>query len=184
MVLFIVIFCLLVAIGFAVASGIADFKSMNIPNIYSLGIMLAFIPAFAVDALTGEGVEYFASWSSHLIAGAGVFGATFVLFSMGKIGAGDSKLASALALWTGAMGLAPMLFYMAITGAFLAIATKIMNKKTLIANPKPESWIGKAQGGYGGVPYGIAIALGAIIAFYQLGYFSPEKLAILAGVNN
>lgn len=184
MILFIIVFCLLIALGFAIAAGIADFKTMNIPNTYCLGILLAFIPAYAVDAFTGNGVEFFAGWASHLIAAAGMFALTFLLFSLRMIGAGDSKLISALALWTGVMGLIPLLFYMAISGAFLGIMTKILNKKTLFKNSKPDSWIAKAQEGHGGVPYGVAIALGAIIAFYQVGYFSPEKLAILAGGSN
>jgi prepilin peptidase CpaA len=184
MILFIVVFCMLIAIGFAVAAGVADFKTMNIPNIYCLGIVLAFLPAFATDALTGDGMEFFASWKSHLMAGIGMFGVTFLLFSLGMIGAGDSKLISALALWVGVPGLPAFLFYMAVTGAVLGVATKVMNKRVLVATAPEGSWVAKAQGGFGGVPYGIAIALGAIIAFYQLGYFSPEKLAMLAGVSD
>jgi len=59
--------------------------------------------------------------------------------------------------------------------------TKLMNKKKLVEAPAEGSWIAKSQAGHMGVPYGIAILFGAIIAFYQLGYFSPEKLALLAG---
>jgi prepilin peptidase CpaA len=184
MILFVIVFCLLVAIGFAIASGIADFKTMNIPNTYCLGIVLAFIPAFGVDAFTGNGVEFFAAWQSHVIAFAGMFALSFILFSLRMIGAGDSKLITALALWTGVMGLIPMFFYMAMTGALLGITTKVLNKKPYFKDPKPGSWIAKSQEGHGGVPYGVAIAFGAIIAFYQLGYFSPEKLAILAGISN
>jgi prepilin peptidase CpaA len=184
MILFIIVFCLLVATGFAIASGIADFKALNIPNIYSLGIILAFIPAFATDALSGEGMEFFASWKSHLIAGLAMFAITFVLFSLRMIGAGDSKLATALALWMGLHGLPAFLFYMSITGALLGIGTKIMNGRVLVPNAPEGSWIGRAQSGKGGVPYGIALALGAINAYYQLWYFSPEKLAKLACVPN
>jgi prepilin peptidase CpaA len=179
MILFIVVFCVLIALGFGVAAGIADFKSMNIPN--SLSILLAFIPAYAADAFTGQGLEYFAGWQSHLIAVLAVFAVTFILFGLKLIGAGDSKLCSAYALWVALPGLAPFLFYMTVIGAVLAIATKIMNKRVIIAQPAEGSWIAKAQGGFAGVPYGIAITLGATIAFYQLGYFSPEKLALLAG---
>ena len=97
------------------------------------------------------------------------------------IGAGDSKLASAVALWVGMSGMAPFLFYMAIVGALLGLMTKLMNTKVLVAAPKEGGWIAQSQAGRLGVPYGIAICVGAIIAFYQLGFFSPEKLALLAG---
>ncbi len=182
MVLFLVVFCLLVAIGFGAASAISDFKSMTIPNVYALGIVLAFIPAFAADAfLAPDGVVFFSVLKSHIAAAVVVFIITFILFSARVIGAGDSKLCSAFALWVGLQGLAAFLFYMAIVGALLGIATKIMIHKKLVEAPASGSWIEKAQSGQAGVPYGIAILLGALVAFYQLGYFSPEKLALLAG---
>ncbi len=181
MILFLVVFCMLVAVGFGIAAAISDFRSMTIPNIYAAGIVLAFVPAFAADALSGNGMEFFSTWQSHVIAGVAVFALTFVLFCLRVIGAGDSKLCSAFALWTGLSGLAAFLFYMAVTGALLGLATKIMHKKQLVENPKEGSWIDKSQKGGGGVPYGIAICLGVIVAFYQLGFFSPEKLALLAG---
>ena len=181
MILFLVVFCMLVAIGFGIAAAISDFKSMTIPNMYAAFIVLAFVPAYAADALTGAGPELFASWKSHLIAGVLVFIITFVLFTARLIGAGDSKLCSAFALWVGMSGLASFLFYMAIIGAVLGLATKVMNKKILVQSPKEGGWIAKSQAGQMGVPYGIAICVGVMIAFYQLGYFSPEKLALLAG---
>jgi prepilin peptidase CpaA len=182
MILFLVVFCMLVALGFGIASGVSDFKSMTIPNIYAAGVLLAFIPAFAADIFTGAGMEFFASWKSHVIAMVLMFAVTFVLFSVKLIGAGDSKLITAFSLWVGLSGLAAFLFYMAVLGAMLGIATKIMNKKTLVQSPKEGGWIAKSQAGATGVPYGIAIAFGALIAFWQLGYLLPEKLALLTGV--
>ena len=181
MVLFLVVFGMLVAIGFLVAAAISDFRSMTIPNIYAGGIVLAFIPAYLADALSGAGMEFFFGWQSHLIAALAVFAISFLLFSLRILGAGDSKLATAVALWAGLSGLPSFLSYMAIIGAVLAVATKLMNTKPLVAAPKEGSWIAQSQAGRLGVPYGIAICCGAIIAFYQLGYFSPEKLALLAG---
>lgn len=177
MILFLVVFCVLIALGFTLASAISDFKSMTIPNIYAGGIVLAFIPAFAADYFTGVGMEFFAALSSHLIAGGLVFALTLLLFAARVMGAGDSKLCSALALWVGLSGLAAFIFYMALVGALLAVATKIMNKKLLFPNAAEGSWIALSQKGAGGVPYGIAILCGAVIAFYQLGYFSVGTLA-------
>lgn len=180
MILFLVVFCVLVALGFAVASAISDFKSMTIPNVYAGGIVLAFIPAYAADYLSGAGMEFFAAPASHLIAALVVFIITLFLFAARVMGAGDSKLCSALALWVGISGLAAFIFYMAVAGALLAVATKIMNKRKVCEAPKEGGWIDQAQRGLAGVPYGIAICLGALIAFYQLGYFSPDTLGALA----
>jgi prepilin peptidase CpaA len=181
MILFLVVFCVLIAVGFSMASAISDFRSMTIPNIYSALIILAFVPAYAADFFSGHGMEYFADWSSHALAAILVFAITFVLFVLKVMGAGDSKLCSALALWVGVAGLPAFLFYMAVTGAVLGIITKILNKKPLVSAPLEGSWIDKSQKGQGGVPYGIAICVGAIVAFYMQGYFSPETFAALAG---
>ena len=140
-----------------------------------------FVPAYLADALTGNGMEFFAPWKSHLLAGVIMFVLTFLLFTAKVIGAGDSKLCSAFALWVGVSGLASYLFYMAILGALLGIATKLLQGRQLVPAAKEGSWIAKSQSGGNGVPYGIAICFGAIVAFYALGYFSPEKLALLAG---
>lgn len=181
MILFLIVFCMVVALGFGIASAVSDFRSMTIPNLYAGCIVLAFIPAYLADAFTGNGLEFFGPWTSHVIAGAVMFVITFLLFMARVIGAGDSKLCSAFALWTGLSGLAPYLFYMAILGAVLGIATKILGSRQLVAAPREGSWIAKSQAGEMGVPYGIAICFGAIVAFYVMGYFSPEKLALLAG---
>jgi len=179
MILFLVVFCMLVTIGFSIAAAVSDFRSMTIPNIYSGLIVLAFIPAFFADYFTGQGEEFFAPWTSHLLSAVLVFAITFVLFLFKIMGAGDSKLCSALALWTGVSGLPVLLFYMAVLGAVLGLITKVLNKKMVFANAKEGSWIYKSQKGQMGVPYGIAICFGAIIAFYQLGYFSPDKILLL-----
>lgn len=181
MILFVIVFCLMVAIGFGIASAISDFRSMTIPNLYAGLIVLAFIPAYLADHFTGNGLEFFASWKAHGLAAAIMFVITFILFTLKVIGAGDSKLCSAFALWTGLNGLIPYLFYMAILGALLGVATKILAARKPFAAPKEGSWIAKSQEGQMGVPYGIAICFGAIVAFCVLGYFSPEKLALLAG---
>ena len=105
MLVFIVIFAVIVALGFGVASAWSDFKGFTISNIYSLGVILAFVPAFLAVFLLAPDVVYFASWKSHLLAAAGVFAITFVLFTTNMIGAGDSKLCTAYALWVGLLGL-------------------------------------------------------------------------------
>ncbi len=182
MILFLVVFSVLVAAGFAIASAISDFKTMTIPNAYAAGIIIAFVPAYAADALGGgPGLAFFAAWQSHVIAAVVVFALTFGLFFLGAIGAGDSKFAAAVALWVALPGLAPFLFYMALTGAVLALVTKALNKKVWCPNAPEGSWVARAQGGHKGLPYGIAICVGAIIAFIELGYFSPDRLALFAG---
>jgi prepilin peptidase CpaA len=178
--LFIIAFCVIVAIGFGFAAAHSDFRAMTIPNIYAGGIMLAFIPAYAVDFFGApEGLLFFSLWSSHLLAAGIVFVITFILFTAKAIGAGDSKLCTAFALWTGLSSLGPYLFYMAIAGLVLGLSTKYIAHKKPFPAAVAGSWIGNAQEGKLGVPYGIAIAFGAVIALLDMGFFSPERLSAL-----
>lgn len=181
MLLFVVIFCVVVALGFCLAAAWSDWSGMTIPNVYPAGIIVTFIIAYAAVHFLAPDAHYFSDLKSHGLALALVFGATFVLFSLRMIGAGDSKLAAAVAVWTGFKGMMPFLFFMGIAGGVLGVAALIIRKSQPFKNAKPDSWLDKIQKGESAVPYGIAIAVGAIIAFYQIGYFDADALSILTG---
>ena len=170
MIFFVVVICVLAALGFGLASAWSDFKGFTIPNIYSLGVVLSFVLAFVCVSIFGPETGYFSTWQSHLIAGLGTFVITLILFAVGVIGAGDSKLISAFALWVGLQNIMGFMFYMALFGGILGILTLIMKKKTVFPNAKAGSWIERAQSGESAVPYGIAIAFGSIVGFYHAGY--------------
>lgn len=180
MLVFIVIFSVIVAIGFGLASAWSDFKGFTISNAYSLGVIIAFIPAFLAVLLLAPDAGYFASWKSHLLAAAVVFAVTFVLFTLKLIGAGDSKLCTAYALWLGVLGVPAFLFYMTLMGGVLGLMTLLMRRWKPFREPAEGGWIARAQAGASDVPYGIAIVAGAVIGFIQCGYFDPASLAALA----
>lgn len=177
--LFILVFCALIALGFGGAAAWSDYTRMNIPNLYSIAIILSFIPAFAAMKFFAPDVTYFGNWQSHLITFVAVFAVTYVLFLLKFIGGGDSKLITAYALWTGFQGLMPFLFFMALIGGVLGLITLLLGKVKLVKKPKRGSWVAKAQNGKREVPYGIAIFTGAIIAFWQINYLEPETLISL-----
>lgn len=181
MVLFIVIFCVVVALGFAAAAAWSDWSGMVIPNSYSVGIIVSFIVAYGAFYFLAPESGYFMGIKAHGIALIIVFAITFILFSLRMLGAGDSKLAAAIALWTGFKGLMPFLFFMGIVGGILGLIALYLKKNKPIANPKEGSWFDRVQKGESAVPYGIAIAVGAVVAFFDMGYFDPEKLQLLAG---
>lgn len=180
MLVFIVIFSVIVALGFGLASAWSDFKGFTISNVYAIGVILAFVPAFLAVMLMAPETAYFASWQSHLLAAGGTFAVTFILFSTHMIGAGDSKLCTAYALWVGLMGLPSFLFFMTVCGGLLGLVTLALRKWKPVKTPAPGSWFDRAQNGASEVPYGIAIVAGALIAFIQNGYFDLAALAALA----
>jgi prepilin peptidase CpaA len=180
MLVFIVIFCVIVALGFSLAAAWTDWGGLVIPNIYPAGILLSFVLAYAATFFLAPEAEYFESVKSHALSFGFIFVVTFLLFTFRMIGAGDSKMLSAVAIWTGFKGMLALLFWMGIAGGVLALFALYVKKRTPFASVKEGSWIDRVQKGESAVPYGIAIAVGAVTAFYQVGYFSPESLQMLA----
>ncbi len=181
MILFLIVFCLLIALGFGVAAAVSDLRGLLIPNAYSAGIVLAFIPAYIVFLIFAKDSGFFEGWGSHLGAFAIVFAVSFLLFSFNMFGAGDSKLATAYALWAGMGGLSAFIFYMALVGGLLGVVTLLLRKHKPFKNAKDGTWIARAQAGENAVPYGVAISAGALASFVWLGYFTPDNLQLLTG---
>lgn len=174
--LFTIVFCAIVALGFGAAAAWSDFSRLTIPNVYVLSIAIAFVPAFAAAKIFASETSFFSAWTSHLIAGFAVFAVTYVLFYFRVIGGGDAKLLTVYGLWAGLSGLMPLFFYMALIGGCLALSTIALGKWKPIDGPAKGSWIERAQSGAQEVPYGIAIFVGAIVAFYEIGYLQPGEL--------
>ena len=106
-----------------------------------------------------------------LAAGVIAFAVTFGLYSAGLVGAGDSKLFSAVALFAGLGGLGFFALATALAGGAVALAG-------LVARPTRAMVMVKmrGQGDFGrGVPYGVAIALGGAVVVWGglLGFGLP-----------
>lgn len=181
MVLFIILFCLIVALGLGLAAALSDWRGLIIPNIYPAGILLAFVPAYAAFWFFAQGSDVFEGILSHLAGFGLVFLGSFALFSFNMFGAGDSKLCSAFAIWVGLKGLSAFIFYMAVIGGVLGLVTIMLKRHKPFPAAREGTWIARAQAGENSVPYGIAITGGALIAFVWLGFFSVDTLLALAG---
>jgi len=175
-ILFILVFCALIALGFGGAAAWSDYTRMTIPNLYSIAIIAAFVPAFIGVKFLAPEIDYFSSFQDHLITFLVVFAFTYLLFFLKFIGGGDSKLITAYALWTGFQGIMPFLFFMALVGGILGLITIGLERSKPFKSPEKDSWIFKAQKGAKQVPYGIAIFIGAVITFWQVGYLQPDTL--------
>lgn len=168
---------LFIALGTGVLAGLSDWRSMTIPNIYSGVIMGAFFAAYALLWMFGR-ADVFGPLFSHLLSGGIFFVLTVVLFALRSIGAADSKLGTAFAFWVGMQGFAAYLFYTVMAGGVLALAALYMKKNKPFKDPPAGSWPAQVQEGKSKVPYGIAIAFGALVSFVQLGYLGPERLSV------
>jgi prepilin peptidase CpaA len=168
--------CLFMSIAVGVLAGWSDIRGMVIPNIYSGIIIGLFLIAFAVLALGGR-ADIFAPFWTHLVSAFLMFVLSAGLFAAGILGAADSKLGTAFALWVGIKGLAALFLYMTLAGGLLGLVALGLKKWKPLPHAPAGSWPARVQAGESKVPYGVAIVFGALIAFYHSGYFDPSVLA-------
>lgn len=165
---------LTVALAALAVAALTDVQEYRIPNMTVLCLAVAFIPFAAV-----QGSWSFALWA--LAAGGAVFAACAGLFALRKIGGGDAKLISAMALWTQFSAMPRFFVVMALAGGVLAavfvvkvrLARRTASASTDATAVAAEKSIRKER-----VPYGVAIAV-AGFDFFLFAKISP--LAALIG---
>lgn len=140
-----------------------DVATMTIPNRISIAL---------------AGLFFVAAWFTHLslldtALHAGVGAAALVLmivaFALGWLGGGDAKLIAAASLWIGPAAAAPFVLFTAVAGGALALA--LMGARFYgapLVTRGPE-WLKRLLTPKGAIPYGVAIAVGAIAAFPNAG---------------
>jgi len=143
-----------------IAAALRDATSYTIPNWISLALVAAFpVVALAVGLPLGAIGMNVAVGAAALVAGMG-------MFALGWIGGGDAKLFAAAGLW---LGWPAALSYLAVTG--LAGAAPAGPPRALRSThvrpfvPTGPAWFARLAEPGENVPYGVAIALGALMAF-------------------
>jgi prepilin peptidase CpaA len=144
-------------LGMAYAAAF-DLLTMRIPNAVSLGIAAAFL---VVAPIAGLPVQ---EMLMHLLVGAAVLIAGMILFSLRYVGGGDAKLLAAASLWIGHEQLLPFLFYVTIFGGALALLLLAYRQTPAGALPLP-TWAVRLHNPSEGMPYGLAIAAGALVVY-------------------
>ncbi len=156
---------LLLALTFPALVIVAAFKdatSFTIPNWISLALIAAFAPAALVSGQPLEAI------GAHLGVGAAALVAGMVMFAFRWIGGGDAKLFAAAGLWLGWPAALPFVAVTAVAGGGLAVmllALRSMWLRRYAANG--PAWVARLATPEEAVPYGLAIAVGALTAFPQ-----------------
>jgi prepilin peptidase CpaA len=152
----------LVYAAISVACGISDLLTYRIPNLF----VILLIAGFAGTALQHRNSV---DWVSHLGSFVVILGVCATFYALGKMGAGDVKLLAALALWSGAYGLIPLLFWVSLCGliAMGAIVlarhfVPLLQVAALRTRPLPRL-LTKGEV----IPFGLGIGAGAIIASFS-----------------
>ncbi|PHY18348.1 prepilin peptidase [Caulobacter sp. BP25] len=160
------ILLLLVFPALAIVGALKDLTSYTIPNWVSLALVAAFVPAALVSGAPLGGVGL------CLAAGFGALVLGMGMFAAGWIGGGDGKLLAACALWMGWPAVLPFLLYTALAGGALTFAILALRSgwvAPIVAGG--PAWVRRLGQQGGALPYGVAIAAGALIAF-------PEALLV------
>jgi prepilin peptidase CpaA len=137
----------------------SDFFTMTISNRITLILVAGFV-ALAV----GTGMPV-AEMLDHAGAGGLVLAVTFAFFLFGWIGGGDAKLAAATALWLGWTHLLDYLLYASIFGGVLTFGLIEFRKFSMPRMLIGKVWAERLHQPGGGVPYGIALAVAALVVY-------------------
>ena len=154
---------LLLALGLlpllVIVAAVSDLTTMTIPNWISAAQIIGFfpvalllgLPVMAVATHVGVGVV-------ALLIGMG-------LFAVRALGGGDAKLMAAVMLWLGASAALPFVVWTAIAGgAFSLVLLLARSQMPILADVGP-GFSRRLFQPKGDIPYGVAIAIGALMAF-------------------
>lgn|SRR5512143_485442 len=140
------------------AAAVSDVISYRIPNMLVLSLAAVFIVWAALNYAQTAWLSHFGAALLCLVAG-------FALYQFRQMGAGDVKLLTAVALWAGLNGLIALLLFMSLSG--LLVLPLILFARWLVARAQARNawkWtVPRVLTKREGVPYGVAIALGAIV---------------------
>lgn len=147
----IILLCLAVLTVALLAAGWSDLARYLIPNSLCAAVavsgLVAILMTGGFDILPRQaGIAL-----AVLVAGA-------ALFFLRLWGAGDAKLLAALALWAPPSGLVALMFWTAMSGGLLALLI-LLARRIFPGNPWGLEVLRKDRG----VPYGIAIGIGAMV---------------------
>jgi prepilin peptidase CpaA len=157
--------------AFAAAS---DLFTMTISNRVSLALVAGFL---MLALLSGMGLH---DMLSHIGAGAAVLVIAFACFTMGWVGGGDAKVAAGAALWFGFGHLMSYLVYASLFGGALTLLLLQFRQWPLPYSLAGQAWLLKLHAKESGIPYGIALAIGALMIYPDTEWIRAVDLAHFA----
>ena len=155
-------------------AAVSDLFTMTISNRVSLALMAGFL---VLALLGGMG---FHDILSHLGAGASVLTVAFACFSFGWIGGGDAKVAAAAALWFGFGHLMDYLICASLFGGALTLLLLQFRQWPLPYPFAGQAWLSRLHAKDSGIPYGVALAIGALMIYPETDWMKAVDLAHFA----
>jgi prepilin peptidase CpaA len=155
-------FTVLAFVGLLIVAAASDWRSMTIPNRYSLALAALF-PSYVIAS--GADID----WPLHLVFAGGSFVFGFALFALRLCGGGDVKLFAAVALWAGPALFFPLVLLTTVSGGLMAMMLWVhhrFHRAGIAANflfVKSDEAFAKQP-----MPYAVAITAGGLFVASQL----------------
>jgi prepilin peptidase CpaA len=143
-----------VFVGSLIAATITDIVWLRIPNWIPACIAVLFLVAAMAEPRS------LSWWGSHLGAGGIVLLVGIGVFAWGKIGGGDVKLLTGVALWFGLAQLPALLLAIGVVGGVVSIACVVLRGFGSGAMLEHLGMRAVALETGQGAPYAVAIAVG------------------------
>ena len=96
----------------------------------------------------------------------------FAFFAFGWIGGGDAKLVAATTLWVGFGMMFQYLIYAALLGGGLTFLILVLRRYPLPPALQKQRWLDRLHNTKSGVPYGIALAIAALLVYPDTAIFA------------
>ena len=144
------------------AAAVSDLTTYRIPNIIPAAMIALFIAFLIIVALGGNGM----SWSDtgwHVLAGLLGLLVGMGMFAAGWVGGGDAKLFTVALLWLGFDVLLEYALIVALLGGALTYGLIALRRLPLPSFMAKQAWLARLADREAGVPYGVALALAALI---------------------
>ena len=155
-------------IAFAAAT---DLLTMTISNRVSLALAAGFLVLAVASGMGGYDILM------HVLAGTIVLAIAFACFAMGQVGGGDAKIAASAALWFGFAHLMNYLLYASLFGGALTLLLLQFRQWPLPASFADQPWLARLHAKETRVPYGIALAMGALMIYPETEWIKAVDLS-------
>lgn len=149
--------------GLLIYAACSDIARLIIPNWVSIALAGIFPVAALAQGMALPDIGL------HLLFAAGVLVVGFFLFSANIIGGGDAKLLAATTAWTGFAAFMPFMYWTVLAGGLMALALLAARQFVPQAETHP-SFINHLLKKQNGIPYGVAIMAGGLMAIPSLPF--------------
>lgn len=143
------------------AAAVYDLCTYTIPNLLPVTLLGLFVIYMIVLFAAGDPLPL-RSLAMHAGAAALALSAGVALFAKGWIGGGDAKFFAAVCLWVGFGTMAEYTMAASLAGGALTVLLLLIRRLPVGAFIKAR-WVLRLADPEAGVPYGVALAIGAVM---------------------